>query len=87
MKLQADVKENQEATRADMEAIGMAFFKQMFNSVRWEDRFGAVNGSLAFIEQGQGSGRSAAMEEYMWSYLLEVRFPTLLTDEEFRVRN
>ena len=27
------------------------------------------------------------MEDYMWTYILEERFPILLTDEEFRVRN
>ena len=27
------------------------------------------------------------MEEYMWGYMLEERFPILLTDDEFRVRN
>lgn len=59
----------------------------MFNSTRWEDRSGAINGSLAFIEHGQGASRSAAMEEYMWSCILEERLPTLLADEEFRVRN
>jgi len=44
------LKENQAERQADREAIGLAFFKQMFNSTRWEDRFGAINGSLAFIE-------------------------------------
>lgn len=86
-KLQAVLKENQEGQQADGEAISLAFFKLMFNSTRWEDRSGAINGSLAFIEHGQGASRSAAMEEYMWSCILEERLPTLLADEEFRVRN
>lgn len=86
-KLQAVLKENQGGQQADGEAISLAFFKLMFNSTRWEDRFGAINGSLAFIEHGQGASRSTAMEEYMWSCILEERLPTLLTDEEFRVRN
>ena len=57
----------------------------MFNSIRWEDRFGAINGSLAFIEQEQG--RSESMNQYMWSYIIEERFSKLLIDDEFRVRN
>jgi len=81
------LKENRAERQADRETIGLAFFKQMFNSIRWEDRFGAINGSLAFIEQEQETSKSSAMEDYMWSYILEERFPTLLIDEEFRVRN
>ena len=50
LRLQAVLKDNREERQADREAIGLAFFKQMFNSTRWEDRFGAINGSLAFIE-------------------------------------
>ena len=30
--------------------IMLTFFRQMLNSRRWEDRFGAINGMLAIIE-------------------------------------
>ena len=69
----------------EREVIAIAFFKQMFNSARWEDRFGAIQGSLAFIQQ-QGT-KSATILEYMWSYIIRDRFTKLLVDDEFRVRN
>ena len=33
--------------------IMLTFFRQMLNSHRWEDRFGAINGMLAIIETRQ----------------------------------
>lgn len=57
----------------------------MYNSARWEDRFGAINGTLAFIER-EGP-KSAEIEEFMWGYIVGERFDKLLVDEEFRVRN
>ena len=29
--------------------ITIAYFKQMLSSMRWEDRFGSINGILAII--------------------------------------
>ena len=56
----------------------------MYNSSRWEDRFGAINGTLAFIEM---ESKSADVIDYMWTYIVGERFDKLLIDDEFRVRN
>ena len=85
LRLQNMLQETDLETQAEREVIALAFFKQMFNSARWEDRFGAIQGSLAFIQQ-QGA-KSATVEEYMWGYIIKDRFTKLLVDDEFRVRN
>ena len=79
------LQETDPEVQVEREVIAIAFFKQMFNSARWEDRFGAIQGSLAFIQQ-QGT-KSATILEYMWSYIIKDRFTKLLVDDEFRVRN
>ena len=66
----------------------IAFYKQMLRSRRWEDRFGAINGILAMIQTRRDSnGAQADLDTFLWEYILEVSFPELLIDEEFRVRN
>ena len=66
----------------------IAFYKQMLRSQRWEDRFGAINGILAMIQTRQDSnGARADLDTFLWEYILEVSFPELIIDEEFRVRN
>ena len=43
----------------------------MYNSSRWEDRFGAINGTLAFIEM---ESKSADVIDYVWTYIVGERF-------------
>ena len=64
----------------------IAFFKQMLHSRRWEDRFGAINGILAMI-QTRKEGEQNDLDTFLWEYILNVMFPELLIDAEFRVRN
>ena len=66
----------------------ISFYKQMLRSRRWEDRFGAINGILAMIQtRKEGDGAQTDLDTFLWEYILEVSFPELLIDEEFRVRN
>ena len=58
----------------------------MLHSKRWEDRFGAINGILAMI-QTRRDGEQNDLDAFLWEFILEVTFPDLLVDEEFRVRN
>ena len=39
-----------DVSREQQIMIMLTFFRQMLNSRRWEDRFGAINGMLAIIE-------------------------------------
>ena len=67
--------------------IMLAFFKLMLNSRRWEDRFGAINGIIAMNETNQSTATSQEMDEFLWKTILLDRFPEMLVDAEFRVRN
>ena len=58
----------------------------MLHSRRWEDRFGAINGILAMI-QTRREGEQNDLDTFLWEYILNVMFPELLIDAEFRVRN
>ena len=42
LRLQNMLQETDLETQAEREVIALAFFKQMLNSSRWEDRFGAI---------------------------------------------
>lgn len=72
-------------TTHDHHLVMITFFKQMLNSRRWEDRFGAINGVLALITAEKIE--SAVLDTFLWDYILTRAFPELLIDEEFRVRN
>lgn len=60
----------------------------MAKSRRWEDRYGAINGSLLLIEDAVSHNTvTDQMSDYMWGHVVEKTYPELLVDEEFRVRN
>ena len=46
----------------------LTFFKQMLNSRRWEDRFGAINGILAIIETlgGDEAASDESLDAFLW---------------------
>jgi hypothetical protein len=56
----------------------------MFSSERWEDRFGAINGSILILE---ALPNNETLSAYFWTYILDEMFAVLLVDTEFRVRN
>ena len=48
--------------------VMIAFFKQMLNSRRWEDRFGAINGVLALITAENVEAES--LDAFLWEFIL-----------------
>lgn len=68
--------------------------KVLFNSARWEDRFGAINGATLLIQyfypEQVGEERppvDSALKDYVWNTIRIEKIGPLLTDPEFRVRN
>ena len=62
--------------------VATNFVTVMFNSQRWEDRFGAIVASAILAKKAK---------EYTWQYLskfvMEEKIPKLILDTEFRVRS
>lgn len=69
----------------------MDVLKVMYNSARWEDRFGAINGSIVLIEKFYDTtaegGVDNVLKDFIWNTLRADKVPGLLRDGEFRVRN
>lgn len=65
--------------------------KIMFNSKRWEDRFGAINGSILLIkftyDMSREEGVDPMLVDFVWNTIRAEKVPQLMTDPEFRVRN
>ena len=65
--------------------------KIMYNSSRWEDRFGAVNGSILLIhfmyDTSKENGVNSALKDFIWNTIRTEKLPKLMIDYEFRVRN
>lgn len=65
--------------------------KVMYNSSRWEDRFGAINGSILLIQfmydTSGPNGADHALKDFVWNTIRVEKLPGLMTDHEFRVRN
>lgn len=66
----------------------------LFNSTRWEDRFGAINAATLLIQhfypEQVGEERplvDSALKDYVWNTIRIEKIGPLLTDSEFRVRN
>lgn len=80
----ADVQRNARLIMIDV-------LKVMYNSARWEDRFGAVNGSIVLIEKfydtSAEGGVDSVLQDFVWNTLRPEKVPALLKDGEFRVRN
>ena len=83
---------------ADLEAHARQMLiditKVMFNSARWEDRFGAIDGSTLLIQNfypAQAGEEKplvdSALRDYVWNTIRIERIGPLLIDPEFRVRN
>jgi len=50
LKKLTSILEQRNESDSDKALIMIAFFKQMLHSIRWEDRFGALNGILCMIQ-------------------------------------
>jgi hypothetical protein len=65
--------------------------KMMFNSERWEDRFGGVNATILFIQNfyhlNKDGYLDSVLTDYVWNNVRSERIPKLMVDPEFRVRN
>jgi len=63
----------------------------MYNSSRWEDRFGAINGSILLIQfmydTSGPNGADHALKDFVWNTIRVEKLPGLMLDHEFRVRN
>jgi len=63
--------------------------KMMFNSSRWEDRFGAINGSILLVKffYNREEENDPALKYFVWNTFRGEQLSKLLIDSEFRVRN
>ena len=60
--------------------------KVMYNSSRWEDRFGAINGTILLIKFWYAT-KEPNMVDFVWNHVRVNMLPSLMIDCEFRVRN
>ena len=61
--------------------------KIMFNSTRWEDRFGAITGSALLAKFYYEPGtKEPAIVNFFWNDIRSTQINKLLVDPEFRVR-
>ena len=71
--------------------IMIDLLKVMYNSSRWEDRYGAINGSILLIEKFYDTTRErgvdSALKDFVWNTIRATQLPLLMVDKEFRVRN
>lgn len=65
--------------------------KILYNSSRWEDRYAAINGSIVLMKQfykpGEDNQINVQLKDFVWNTIRGEKIPSLLTDQEFRVRN
>jgi hypothetical protein len=66
----------------------------MYNSKRWEDRYGAINASVLLVSKfypvSQGEEKAivdSALSDFVWNTIRIEKIPFLIVDDEFRVRN
>jgi len=72
-------------------SIMIDVIRVMFNSARWEDRFGAINGSVLlikyFYKKNADGYIDSSLSDFVWNTIRAMHVPKLMTDPEFRVRN
>lgn len=62
--------------------------KIMYNSTRWEDRYGAITGSILLAKFYYEPGsKDPALMNFFWNDIRSEQINKLLGDPEFRVRN
>lgn len=62
--------------------------KIMFNSSRWEDRFGAIQGSVLLAKfYYEPDTKDPAIKYFFWNTIRAEQINKLMLDPEFRVRN
>jgi hypothetical protein len=66
----------------------------MYNSKRWEDRYGAINASILLVSNFYPVSNDeekaivdSALSDFVWNTIRIEKIPFLIVDEEFRVRN
>lgn len=72
--LEAQAEPAEQSWLEQRQLIMIAFYKQMFQSRRWEDRFGAINGVLATIHT-TSEAQYADLESFLWEFILHKSFP------------
>jgi len=62
--------------------------KLMYSSNRWEDRYGAINGSVLLARfYYEPETTDADIKFFFWNTIRSEQINKLLVDNEFRVRN
>ena len=62
--------------------------KLMYSSTRWEDRFGAINGSVLLAKfYYEPETNDPDIKYFFWNTVRSEQINKLLIDPEFRVRN
>ena len=65
--------------------------KLLYNSSRWEDRYGAINGSILLVKhfyvRDDNGQVNTTLKDFVWNTIRAEKIPQLMLDKEFRVRN
>jgi hypothetical protein len=65
--------------------ITIDLLKVMYNSQRWEDRFGAINGSILLIQKFYDTSRErgvdSALKDFVWNTIRATQLPLLMVDK------
>ena len=83
-------KEDSREEEAVARQIMIDVIKVMFNSTRWEDRFGAINATILLIKFNyfrENENLDPTLIDFIWNNVRNEKVPMLMVDQEFRVRN
>ena len=79
----------EEGISLNVKNIMIDVLKVMFSSTRWEDRHGAINGSILLSKfyYNPEEENDPAIKYFFWNTIRSEQINKLLVDPEFRVRN
>lgn len=80
--------ETDESLKTNIMLAIIDVLKLMFNSTRWEDRYGAIQGSVLLAKFFYQKGtEDPAIKYFFWNTVRTEQIAKLMVDPEFRVRN
>jgi len=79
----------EESLKENTMAVIIDILKLMYSSSRWEDRFGAINGSILLVRffYNKEEENDPTLKYFVWNTIRGEQLNPLLVDHEFRVRN
>jgi hypothetical protein len=80
--------ETDESVKQNTMLMIIDIMKLMFQSTRWEDRFGAIQGSCLLARfYYMPDTKDPAIKYFFWNTIRSEQINKLMVDGEFRVRN